>query len=81
MTKQSNKPVETIRDGSLKATIWKNSSEKGAFYSADLARTYQDAAGNYQDAHSFTGAELIQIARLAHLAYTALLELRKTKVA
>ena len=28
MTQQNNKPLHTIRDGSLKATVWKNESEK-----------------------------------------------------
>ena len=77
MSTQNNKPVDTIRDGSLKATIWENFGEKGTFYSVDLSRTYQDDQGNYHDSHSFSGTEPIQIARLAHLAYTRIGELRQ----
>jgi len=40
MTTQANKPVDTIREGNLKATIWHNLSEKGGFYSVDFVRTY-----------------------------------------
>lgn len=28
MTTKKNKPIDTVRDGSLKATIWKNAGEK-----------------------------------------------------
>ena len=77
MSTLNNKPVDTIRDGHLKATIWENFGEKGTFYSVDLSRTYKDAQGNYRDSHSFSGTELIQIARLAHLAYTRIGELRQ----
>lgn len=76
MTKQNNKPTETIRDGALKATIWKNQSENGTFYSVDLSRTYQDEQGNYHDSHSFSGSELLRIARLAHKAYDLIADLR-----
>ena len=69
MTTQNNKPVNTIRDGALKATIWKNFGEKGNFYSVDFSRTYQDDQGNYHDSHSFSGSELLRIARMANLAY------------
>lgn len=54
MTQQTNsKPVETIRDGAIKASIWKNEGEKGPFYSVKITRTYTDDAGNYHDSDSF----------------------------
>ena len=46
-----------------------NLGEKGNFYSVDFSRTYQDEQGNYHDSHSFSGSELLRIARLANLAY------------
>jgi len=76
MTTQNNPPTETIRDGSLKATIWRNFGENGTFYSVELSRTYKQGE-TYKDSHSFTGTEPIQIARLAHLAYTRIGELRQ----
>lgn len=76
MTTQNNKPQATLRDGALKATIWKNQTENGTFYSVDLGRTYQDEQGNYHDAHSFSGSELLRIARLSGRAYDAIAELR-----
>ena len=42
MTTQSNNslngPIETLRDGSLKATIWSNIGEKGTFYTVDFSQ-------------------------------------------
>ena len=65
----NNKPIDTIRDRSLKATIWKNTSEKGDFYSVEFSRTYKDGE-TFKDSHSFTGTELLRISRLADIAYT-----------
>ncbi len=63
-----NKPTETIRDGKLKATIWKNPTKKGHFYSVDISRTYKQG-DVFKDSHSFSGSEPLQVARLAHKAY------------
>lgn len=76
MTKQNNKPQATLRDGALKATIWKNQAENGTFYSVDLSRTYQDEQGDYHDSHSFSGSELLRIAHLASKAYDQITDLR-----
>lgn len=71
MTNQTkNRPVETVRDGALKAAIWKNESESGVFYNVTFARTYKDGKGNLQDADSYSGAQLLRLSRLAELAYT-----------
>jgi hypothetical protein len=66
-TKQ--RPVETLRDGSIKASIWKNEGEKGTFFAVTFARTYEDKDGKLQDTNSFSGVELLRLARLADKAY------------
>ena len=79
MTNQTkNRPVETLRDGALKAAIWRNESESGVFYNVTFARTYKDAKGNLQDADSYSGAQLLRLSRLAELAYTRSGDLGKT---
>ena len=41
-----NTPVETVRGrGGIKATIWKNASANGSFYSIELSRTYKTDDG------------------------------------
>ncbi len=76
MTTTTNKPAATLRDGRLKATIWKNAGEKGAYYGVDLTRGYQDANGNWQDSNRFGGTELLRVAHLAAKAYDELAKLR-----
>ncbi len=60
MSNSNNKPEVTLRDGSIKATIWKNEGENGVFFSVEFARTYSDDSGNpnyemYCDGNNFAG--------------------------
>lgn len=70
------KPIDTLRDGSLKATIWKRTSERGDFYSVNFSRFYRDDEGAYHDTDSFSGSELLRLAHLATRAYDRTNELR-----
>ncbi len=79
MSNEKSKPAETIRDGAIKATIWKNQSEKGVFFSVNFTRTYTDADGNFHDGDSYTGTQLLQVARLAERAYDRVSELRQAE--
>lgn len=76
-TENRNQPVETIRDGALKATLWQNEGEKGPYFSVTLAKTYKDDKGQYRDTQSFTGSETLRIAELARTAYSRTNELRR----
>jgi len=78
-TTTTNKPAFTLRDGSLKATIWRNETEKGAFFRVNFTRGYQDDAGNWNDSDSFSGSELLRLARLATQAYDKTNELRQAE--
>jgi len=73
-TKQ--RPVETLRDGSVKAAIWKNEGENGTFYNVTFARTYI-SDGNIKDTDSFSGTQLLRLSRLAEKAYDRVAELNK----
>lgn len=76
-TAQTNRPADTLRDGALKATIWKRQGESGDFYSTELARTYQDQEGKLHDTHSFSGNDLLRVSELAKGAYHRTNELRR----
>ena len=73
----TNKPIDTLRDGPLKATIWDNSNEKGPFFSVEFTRTYKDSEGNFHDSRSFSGTQLLRLAHLATKAYDRTAELRR----
>jgi hypothetical protein len=74
-TSKHNQPIDQIRDGALKATIWANTGEKGVYYSVSIARTYRTENG-YNETNSFRGADLLKLARLAQKAYDRTAELR-----
>ena len=72
----ANKPIDTLRDGNIKATIWKNFGEQGNFFSVTFTRTYKVEGGNYQDSDSFSGTQLLRLAHLATRTYDRVGELR-----
>ena len=76
MTITTAKPAAVIRDGALRATIWKNRGEKGDFHSIRFTRTWNDEQGNWHDTDSFSGTDLLIVGRLAVRAYDAIAELR-----
>ena len=70
MSTQKNKPVDTIRDRELKATIWKNFGKSGTFFTVEISRTYKDDQGKYHPSHSFNQDQLLRVSRLADIAYS-----------
>lgn len=70
-------PEDTLRDAHLKASIWRNEGEKGAYYTTTLARTYKDEQGNPRDTHSFSNNDLLRVAELARGAYSRANELKR----
>ena len=71
------RPVETLRDGAIKAAIWKNESENGVFHAVTFARTFTDDKGEIRDSESFSGSQLLRLARLADKAYERTSKLTK----
>lgn len=65
----SKRPEETLRDGNLKASIWRNEGDNGPYFSTSFARTYKDEEGKYHDTHSFNSHELLRVGELARQAH------------
>ena len=67
----NNRPVQTLRDGSLKASIWQNETrDGGSFYSTQFGKTYEDPkTGELKDSNSFSGTDLLRLSELARKAY------------
>lgn len=74
-TMTSNKPAATIRDGNLKATIWRNEGQHGPWFSTEITRSFKTDNG-YQDSKSFRGTDLLRASLLAQQAYIVEQELR-----
>lgn len=77
MSDKHNKPALTLTDGALKAAIWRNEKEGGAFYSVTFSRSYKKREGEYADAYSYSGSELLRLAKLADRAYSEAHALRE----
>ena len=79
----SKKPLETLRDGSLKLTFWRNESDNGPFISVTPGNTYEGRDGNLKDSNSFSNSELLRMSELFreahHLNNELRRELRQTK--
>jgi hypothetical protein len=60
----------------VSAAIWRNSNQKGTFYSVTFERSYKDEAGNYQSSSSFNAGDLLTLAKLADQVDTKIRELR-----
>jgi hypothetical protein len=72
--KVANRPVHTIRYGSLRAAIWRNVVDNGnasrPTYSVTLSRSYKDGDGNWKDSASFGMVDLLLLAKAADEAHT-----------
>jgi len=78
MSTTKNKPIITLRDRSLKASVWRHHDAKGRpFYPVTITRTYKDDEGNYHDTDRLLGDELLRMARLCERAYDMTLEYRQ----
>lgn len=77
-TTTSNAPLETLRDGRLKATIWSNAGENNeTYHSVTLAKIYEDRNGQLQESSSFSAGELLRVAELAREAHGVIRGLRR----
>ena len=69
MEEPENKgPIEVIRDGTIKASIWQNEGENGTYLKVKFSGAYQKD-GEWHDTDSFSGRELLAIAEVARQAY------------
>ena len=70
-------PVDTLRDGRNKATIWRNEGKDRDYFTTDFAQTYEDKDGSLKDKRSFGEKDLLSIAELARQAHNRVKELRR----
>lgn len=62
-----NGPVHEIRNGVVKAAIWKNETAKGVFYNTTLERIYLKGK-DWKTSGSFSRDQLLVVARMAQEA-------------
>lgn len=67
----SKGPIKECRHRSLRATIWKNATEKGVMYNVTLSRMYKDG-DQWKDSQSFGFDDLMNLAKLLADAHTCI---------
>jgi len=74
MSNSSNKPVQEVRDGSLRIAIFRNEPKQQGDrprFSGKLTRSYRDAQGEWRETEYLSGTEFLRAARLMEKAYEA----------
>lgn len=75
---EKQRPLDTLRDGALKATIWENPGEDGEIYhTVSLGRTYENQDGKLKDSNSFSASDLLRVAELAREAHGVVRDVRR----
>lgn len=77
MDNEQKKPELVHRDGSLKATVWRNEGEKGPYFTTSFARTYADKEGKPRDTQSFSQTDLLRLAELGRETYGMINDLKQ----
>ena len=77
-TTEPKKPVAKIRVGSVTASIWENTNDKGTtFRNVTFQRSYKDKDGKWCNAdNGYNEEETLQLAKAADLAHTRIIQLR-----
>jgi hypothetical protein len=73
---KKNPPVRKLRVDSINVSIWKNTNDKGTFYSATFDNRYRDSEGNWKSGHSYGVGDLLALAKAADYAHTHISGLR-----
>ena len=65
-----SKPAHKIRSGVLQVTIWRNTGEKGNWYSVIPSRSYKAGDDTWKESDSLGFDDLLTMAKLLDLAHT-----------
>ncbi|HXE53550.1 MAG TPA: hypothetical protein VN541_11065 [Tepidisphaeraceae bacterium] len=72
--RSTNRPVHTIRYGTIRAAIWRNVVDLGnssrELYNVTFSRSYKDGEDQWKDSTSFGLDDLLVLAKAADNAHT-----------
>jgi hypothetical protein len=78
----TNRPVHTLRYGAIRAAIWKNLVDNGntprETFNVTFSRGYNDGK-QWRDSNSFSGDDLLVLAKIADEAHTWISRQRSNK--
>ena len=74
---RGNRPIETLRDGALKISIFRNRGEQGDSYAVLPSRIYTDKeTGEVRETTSLAGSEPLRMAHLLTKSHERIAEFR-----
>ncbi len=65
-----SKPAHKLRNGVLQVTIWRNSGDKGNWYSVVPTRSYKQGEDTWKETDSLNFDDLLPMAKLFDQAHT-----------
>jgi hypothetical protein len=65
-----SKPAHKLRNGVLQVTIWRNSGDKGNWYSVVPTRSYKQGEDTWKETDSLNFDDLLPMAKLFDDAHT-----------
>ncbi len=71
-----SQPAHKLRDGALQVTIWRNSGEKGNWYSVMPSRSYRKGE-TWRESDSLGADDLLAMAKLLNQAHSWIVDARK----
>ena len=72
-------PAHKIRVGNLHATIWRNTGEKGAWYSVNPARSYKNGDETWKENDSLGFDDILIMAELLRQAWAWIAKQRQAE--
>ena len=74
--RSATRPVHEFRHRSLRVTVWKNDTAKGAMYNVTMSRMYRSNE-RWKDSQSFGHDDLMNLAKLLFDAHSYISSLRR----
>ena len=62
-------PAHKLRDGCLQVVIWRNHSDRGNYYTVNIARSYRQGDDTWKETDSLNADDLLPMAELLREAY------------
>ena len=63
-------PAHNIRNGVLQVTIWKNTSDRGTWYSVSISRSYKKGDDAWKRSETLNADDLLPMAKLLDEAHS-----------
>lgn len=73
---EKKKPIQTIKEGRVRASIWENQSKNGPFLSVTLDRWYKDGE-QIKSTGSFSYTDLLNLAKVISKASAEMIDREK----